>query len=119
MQGKRTGKLTDAETYRMVFERGKSPKELAEFEGIKKQGIYLRLSRERQRRLAAGLEVHHGKRGRKPAVAAPAIPRGFLIVEPDATFARMDDGSIRQVYEGIFDGLNEAIARLELGVEAT
>ena len=76
MQGKRTGKLTDEETYRLVFERNAVVKELAALEGVQPQAIYLRLSRERARREQAGLPVHFRKRGPKAA-----LPKGFVIAD--------------------------------------
>lgn len=134
MQGRRTGKLTDEETYRLVNERGAVVRELAEAEGVANQAIYMRLARERRRRAGLGLEVHHGKRGRKPA-----LPKGFVVADEagvalagqalaEAGKRRYHDDVMRlkpvnargaqAMYDGIFDGLNEAIARLEVGAPA-
>lgn len=111
MQGRRTGTLTDAETYRLVFEEGAVVREVAASEGVNRQGIYLRLSRERARRAAAGLPIHHGVRGRRRDGAKP----GVQVSMPPARQA----AAAEAMYEGIFDGLNAAIARLETRVGAT
>lgn len=110
MQGKRTGKLTDEETYRLVYERNAVVREIAQMEGVLPQAIYLRLARERQRREAVGLSVHRRARGRKPA-----LPKGFVVAD-DAGVALAGSARVaaaNEIRRGLFDSLTDAIERLD------
>lgn len=52
MRGKRTGQLTNEETWRAVKEEGIKPAAVAAFEGVSTAAIYMRISHEKRRRAA-------------------------------------------------------------------
>lgn len=91
MRGRRTGQLTDEETWRAVYEEGIKPAAVAAFEGISTQGVYMRLGAERKRRSAGEVDAAERTRDRLAAETSPESEAVFagLVRAMDALTARL------------------------------